>query len=75
MLICINSRAAESAHGAMMTPPPPISPVRHCPVCRIAMLGTKSREDLATFDTYRCLTCDTTISESPALALNRDLRN
>jgi hypothetical protein len=39
------------------------------------MVGTKSREDLATFDTYRCLTCDTTISESPALALNRDLRN
>lgn len=29
------------------------------------MLGSKSREDLAKFDTYRCLTCDTTIREPP----------
>jgi hypothetical protein len=65
MLICINSRAADSADGAMMTPTPPLSPVRHCPICGIAMVGSKSREDLAKFDTYQCLTCDTTIRESP----------
>jgi hypothetical protein len=39
------------------------------------MVGSKSREDLAKFDTYRCLTCDTTIRESLELAPNRDLRN
>jgi hypothetical protein len=74
MLICINSRAADPADGAMMTRLP-ISPVRRCPICGIAMLGSKSREDSAKFDTYRCLTCDTTIRESPALPPNRDLRN
>jgi hypothetical protein len=74
MLICVNSRPAEPADGAMMTPPP-IPPVRHCPVCGIAMVRSKSREDVAEFDTYRCLTCDTTIRETPALAPNRDLQN
>jgi hypothetical protein len=39
------------------------------------MVGSKSREDLTKFDNYRCLTCDTTIREPPALAPKRDLRN
>jgi hypothetical protein len=64
MLICINSLAAGPADGAMMTPAPSLTPARHCPICGIAMLGSKSREDLAKFDTYRCLTCETTIRES-----------
>jgi hypothetical protein len=68
MLIYINSRPAERVDGLMMLPPPPISSVRHCPVCGIAMVGSKSRKDLTKFDTYRCLTCDTTICEPPAQA-------
>jgi hypothetical protein len=72
-LICINSRAAEPADGVMMTPSP-VSPIRHCPVCGIAMQASKSREDLAKVDTYRCLTCDTTIRESAVPATDSDTR-
>lgn len=38
--------------------------IRHCPVCGIAMQASKSRQNLADFDTFQCLTCETTISES-----------
>jgi hypothetical protein len=37
--------------------------VRPCPLCGVAMQASKSREDLADFDTFRCLTCQTTINE------------
>jgi hypothetical protein len=37
--------------------------IRHCPVCRIAMQGAKSRDNLDDFDIFRCLTCETTIHE------------
>jgi hypothetical protein len=38
--------------------------IRHCPLCGIAMQARKSREDLARFDVFQCLTCDTTIVET-----------
>jgi hypothetical protein len=41
--------------------------IRHCPVCGIAMQASKSRGELAEFDLFKCLTCETTISRpSPA---------
>jgi hypothetical protein len=42
-------------------PPPPI---RHCPACGIAMQASRSREDLAHFDLFECLSCHTAISEA-----------
>jgi hypothetical protein len=45
--------------------------IRHCPVCRIAMQAAKSREDLADFDMFRCLTCETTIREAKTSAKGR----
>jgi C4-type Zn-finger protein len=38
--------------------------IRHCPVCGIAMLASKSREDLPHFDKFECLTCRSVISEA-----------
>jgi hypothetical protein len=32
-----------------------------CPICRVAMVGEKSREDLAGYDVQRCLRCDTVV--------------
>jgi hypothetical protein len=40
--------------------------MRHCPVYGIAMQASKSREDLAYFDTFECLSCRTLIRESMA---------
>lgn len=40
------------------------SAIRHCPLCGVAMQASKSREDLKNFDTFRCLTCHTTIVEA-----------
>jgi len=37
--------------------------IRHCPLCGIAMQASKSRENSAEFEIFRCLTCQTTISE------------
>ena len=36
--------------------------LRTCPLCRVAMLGSKSREDLAGDDTFTCLRCDTVLT-------------
>jgi len=38
-------------------------PIRHCPVCGIAMVASKSREDLAYFDKFECLSCHTVINK------------
>jgi len=38
--------------------------MRHCPVCGIAMLAGKSKDQLPHYDTFKCLTCDTTIVET-----------
>jgi hypothetical protein len=45
--------------------------IRHCPVCRISMQAGKSREDLADFDMFRCLTCGTTIRETKSQGKSR----
>ncbi len=40
-------------------------PLRHCPICGIAMQTRKSRDDSPHFDLFECLSCDTTIVEKP----------
>lgn len=37
--------------------------IRHCPLCGVAMQGSKSLENLGDFDTFQCLTCGTSIRE------------
>jgi hypothetical protein len=37
-------------------------PIMLCPVCGVAMLASKSKQDNPTFDTFRCLRCDSTIN-------------
>jgi len=44
--------------------PMPRPPVRHCPLCGIAMQASKSREELPRFDTFNCLSCETTIIQA-----------
>ena len=39
--------------------------LKHCPVCGVAMLASKSRPDSPDFDTFDCLRCDAVISETP----------
>jgi hypothetical protein len=39
-------------------------PLRHCPVCGVAMQASKSQENLNYFDKFECLSCHTVISES-----------
>jgi hypothetical protein len=71
-LIWINSSAALFAElgGSFLLftdrklTSPPRPRIRHCPVCGIAMQASKSREDLAHFDTFQCLSCETLIRES-----------
>ena len=41
----------------------PSPPIRPCPVCGVAMQASKSRKELADFDTYQCLSCQTVIRE------------
>jgi hypothetical protein len=50
--------------GAMKSQPRP--PLRHCPLCGVAMQASKSKNDLQAFDVFQCLTCHTTIREAPA---------
>jgi len=59
-LIWINRQAPEIPNEFSMTRPSP-PPIRHCPLCGVAMQASKSQKDGAEFDTFRCLTCDTTI--------------
>lgn len=43
-------------------------PLRHCPVCGVAMQATRTREDVEHFDRFECLNCQTTISAGPGKA-------
>jgi hypothetical protein len=36
---------------------PPTQVIRHCPLCGVAMLGSKSSETSVEFDTFTCLRC------------------
>jgi hypothetical protein len=61
-LIWINHHAPETIENFSMTARRRLL-VRPCPLCGVAMQASKSRDDLADVDTFRCLTCQTTISE------------
>jgi len=39
--------------------------IQHCPLCGLAMLGSRSNEDNPHFDTFACLKCGTTMSFAP----------
>ena len=47
----------------------PQSPIQHCPVCGIAMVGSKSRETHPQFDVFSCLTCGTVVQFAPPPAV------
>jgi hypothetical protein len=44
---------------------PPAYP-QVCLVCRMAMIGGRSKPESREFDIYRCLQCDLTITTVPA---------
>jgi hypothetical protein len=46
-------------------------PLRHCPLCGIAMQARKSAEHLPKFDRFECLSCDTVI-EMPHRNADKD---
>lgn len=49
--------------------------IRPCPLCGVAMQASKSRDSVAEFDTFHCLTCLTTISEAtPQAPAGGDVR-
>lgn len=40
-------------------------PLRHCPICGIAMQARKSHPEADQFDRFECLNCQATIVEAP----------
>jgi hypothetical protein len=36
--------------------------IQHCPLCGLAMLGSRANENNPDFDTFACLKCGTTMS-------------
>jgi transposase-like protein len=40
--------------------------IKHCPVCGVAMLASKSNPDSRDFDTFTCLKCEAVINLTPA---------
>ncbi|MBS0533544.1 MAG: hypothetical protein JSR72_05770 [Proteobacteria bacterium] len=40
-------------------------PLRHCPICGIAMQARKSLPEAEHFDRFECLNCHTTIVATP----------
>lgn len=40
-------------------------PLRHCPLCGIAMQARKSHAEAKQFDRFECLNCHATIVEAP----------
>jgi transposase-like protein len=66
-LTWINHQTAELTDFILMTSRRDLL-VRPCPLCGIAMQASKSRESVADFDTFRCHSCQTTITEqTPSL--------
>lgn len=39
--------------------------IRHCPICGVAMQGSRTREDARNFDRFDCQTCHTVIELPP----------
>jgi hypothetical protein len=42
--------------------------IKHCPICRVAMVGDRSDSRLPECDLYRCLSCDSSIAMAPSAA-------
>jgi cytochrome c551/c552 len=40
--------------------------IQHCPVCGVAMLGSKSHQDRADFDQFSCLQCHAVMTLGPS---------
>ena len=45
--------------------PQPRHRIQHCPLCGVAMLGSKSSKESQQFDTFACLRCETTVTFAP----------
>ena len=56
-------KEAERSLAAMTSQPRPR--IQHCPLCGVAMLGSKSSKDSQQFDTFACLRCETTVTFAP----------
>jgi hypothetical protein len=69
--------SGRPAFFKLVMPPRRSAPaaIRHCPLCGVAMQASKSRESLQHFDTFQCLTCDTTIVETASAAATRSPDN
>jgi hypothetical protein len=39
--------------------------IQHCPLCGVAMLGSKASKDSQQLDTFACLRCETTVTFTP----------
>jgi hypothetical protein len=40
-------------------------PLKTCPICKLAMVASKTSPGAAAYDTFTCLDCKTVISLSP----------
>jgi len=64
-----HARGDQVGSAAALSPGPMSAqsrpPIRHCPLCGIAMVSSKSDEQSAQFDTFSCLNCKTVISLAP----------
>jgi len=63
-LIWIKSKAGDVDDQHLMQGGPRPQ-IRHCPLCGVAMQASKSDDALRHFDTFHCLTCQTTIRVEP----------
>lgn len=45
----------------LFMPRSPSLPIRHCPLCGVAMQASKSDAGLGYYDRFECLACNTTI--------------
>jgi hypothetical protein len=60
-----NPRPEQISRSTSM-PAQPRGPIQHCPLCRIAMVGSKSTESSPQLDTFTCLKCETVITTAPS---------
>jgi hypothetical protein len=65
-----NPRGAARAIIAMDPRKPP--QIKNCPICRLAMVGERTDNNLSEFNSFRCLGCDLTITTTPAARSDED---
>jgi hypothetical protein len=65
----LERRAADTEMPFEVTHNSPPPRPRPCPVCGVAMVGAKLRNDGKRFDLFRCLQCSTVIDLSGSGAL------